>query len=161
VWLKLPDKNITLYYAHLDKQLVREGQEVKKGETLGTVGNTGNAKHTASHLHFGIYTSAGPIDPFPFVNPQVKSAPSVPQKSLTNYLRVIKTQKLANKSSGLQANTLLIPVAATLKGYIAEMPDGKMVQVPFTSVQSVAQPVRSVVAVAGNTEKERKRRVRD
>jgi murein DD-endopeptidase MepM/ murein hydrolase activator NlpD len=161
VWLKLPDKNITLYYAHLDKQLVKEGQEVKKGETLGLVGNTGNAKHTASHLHFGIYTSNGPIDPFPFVNPQVKTAPAVPEKSMSNYLRVIKTQKLTDKNSVVPANTLLIPVAATQKGYIAETPDGKMVQVPFSSVQSLSQPVKSMMAVAGQTEKERKRKVRN
>ncbi|MCU7551983.1 M23 family metallopeptidase [Chitinophagaceae bacterium LB-8] len=161
VWLKLPDKNITLYYAHLDKQLVREGQEVKKGETLGLVGNTGNAKHTASHLHFGVYTSGGPIDPFPFVNPTVKTAPAVPDKNMTNYLRVSKTQKIANGSNMLQANTLLIPLAANLVGYIAEMPDGKLVQVPFASVESISQPVRSMVAVAESSEKERKRRVRN
>ncbi len=161
VWLKIPDKNITLYYAHLDKQLVKEGQEVKKGETLGLVGNTGNARHTASHLHFGIYTSNGPIDPFPFVNPQVKAAPAVAEKGMINYLRVTKTQKLTDKNTVLPANTLLIPIATTQKGYIAETPEGKMVQVPFTSVQSLSQPVKSMMAVTGQTEKERKRRMRD
>lgn len=161
VWLKIPDKNITLYYAHLDKQLVKEGQEIKKGEAIGTVGNTGNARTTPSHLHFGVYTPSGPIDPFPFVNPDIKSAPYVPEKSMTNYLRVVKTQKSIDKSSAPAANTLLIPIATTLKGYIAEMPNGKMIQVPFASVQTVAQPVRSVMSVAGNSEKERKRRLRN
>ncbi|WP_339905299.1 M23 family metallopeptidase [uncultured Cyclobacterium sp.] len=56
------------YYAHLDSQLVREGQTVVKGDTLGTVGNTGNAITTAPHLHFGIYRRGrGAVDPFPFI----------------------------------------------------------------------------------------------
>lgn len=38
------------------------------GDTLGLVGNTGNAKTTAPHLHFGIYKSGqGAINPLPFV----------------------------------------------------------------------------------------------
>ena len=74
VWLRPTGKNYTLYYALLDKQTVSEGQVVKKGDVVGLVGNTGNAKHTPSHLHFGIYTWNGPIDPFPFVNPAIKTA---------------------------------------------------------------------------------------
>ena len=31
------------------------------------MGNTGNAKTTPPHLHFGIYTRGGAIDPLPFV----------------------------------------------------------------------------------------------
>jgi murein DD-endopeptidase MepM/ murein hydrolase activator NlpD len=67
VWLRHSDKNIFLYYAHLDKQLVQEGQAVKKGDMIGLVGNTGNAMHTPAHLHFGVYTYSGPVDPLPFL----------------------------------------------------------------------------------------------
>ncbi len=63
---------ISLYHAHLDQQLVRDGQRVKKGDVIGTVGNTGNAKTTPPHLHFGIYASGGAVDPLPFV----KAAPT-------------------------------------------------------------------------------------
>lgn len=55
----------SFYYAHLDSQLVNTGQSVKLGDTLGTVGNTGNAITTAPHLHFGIYRR-GAVDPYPF-----------------------------------------------------------------------------------------------
>jgi len=58
-----------LYYAHLDRQLVQPGQHVRAGDTLGLVGNTGNARTTAPHLHFGIYRAGrGAVDPWPFLH---------------------------------------------------------------------------------------------
>ena len=50
-------RGLTLqYYAHLDswEPGLKTGKHVKQGDVLGTVGNTGNAKSTPSHLHFGI-----------------------------------------------------------------------------------------------------------
>lgn len=65
VWLRdVMEHNF--YYAHLDSQMVREGDHVQPGDTLGLVGNTGNARTTPPHLHFGIY-QRGPHDPWPFV----------------------------------------------------------------------------------------------
>ncbi len=45
------------YYAHLDEWApgMRPGNVVSPGTVLGTVGNTGNARTTPPHLHFGIY----------------------------------------------------------------------------------------------------------
>lgn len=57
VWLKVGTQHF--FYAHLDSWLVEEGQFVKQGDIIGTVGNTGNAKHTIPHLHFGVYVSRG------------------------------------------------------------------------------------------------------
>ncbi|APQ15996.1 M23 family metallopeptidase [Maribacter hydrothermalis] len=68
VWLKAGLFGKSLYYAHLDSILVPIGKKVKIGDTLGLVGNTGNARTTAPHLHFGIYKSGqGAINPLPFV----------------------------------------------------------------------------------------------
>ena len=51
----LGDDGLTYYYAHMkDLPLVKMGDRVKAGQSLGSVGNTGNAKNTASHLHIGI-----------------------------------------------------------------------------------------------------------
>jgi len=63
VWMNDVKRGHSYYFAHLDSQMVRTGKKVKQGDVLGTVGNTGNAKYTPSHLHFGVYqrTSKDPI----------------------------------------------------------------------------------------------------
>jgi len=56
------------YYAHLDRfSDVRRGQRVASGNVLGYVGTTGNARGTPPHLHYGIYTNAGAINPYPLL----------------------------------------------------------------------------------------------
>ncbi|MCU4386389.1 M23 family metallopeptidase [Acinetobacter haemolyticus] len=60
------------YYAHLDrhKRGLNVGDYVRKGEHIGYVGNTGNARHTAPHLHYGIYLNGkgrGAVNPFPYL----------------------------------------------------------------------------------------------
>lgn len=68
VWLKAKYGHRKFFYAHLDEQLVEEGQHVKKGDVIATVGNTGNARHTLPHLHFGIYEGRRKtVDPMPFI----------------------------------------------------------------------------------------------
>ena len=44
------------YYAHLDEYAegLREGQKIRRGQRLGTVGSSGNATDEAPHLHFAI-----------------------------------------------------------------------------------------------------------
>lgn len=70
VWLRDEARSQTLYYAHLEEQWVEWGQRVESGDTLGLVGNSGNARTTPPHLHFGIYRrGVGPLDPMPFVRP--------------------------------------------------------------------------------------------
>jgi peptidoglycan LD-endopeptidase LytH len=148
VWLRPEGKNYTLYYAHLDKQLVQEGQFVKKGETVGLVGNTGNAKYTPSHLHFGVYTHSGAIDPLPFVNKLIKTAPEVSSKNLAVSLKLIKSKKAGNDL--IKANTVLIPLAATSKHYIAETADGKLLQVSSEEVRIKKQESGFVNKLATN-----------
>jgi murein DD-endopeptidase MepM/ murein hydrolase activator NlpD len=67
IWVARLMRGETYYYAHLDTQLVTVGTRVKQGDVIGTVGNTGNARSTAPHLHFGIYTPGGAIDPLPYI----------------------------------------------------------------------------------------------
>lgn len=55
------------YYAHLDAWAdgIADGQVVLPGRVLGYVGNSGNARGTPPHLHYGIYADGGALDPMP------------------------------------------------------------------------------------------------
>jgi murein DD-endopeptidase MepM/ murein hydrolase activator NlpD len=48
------------WLGHLDSISVKNGELVNSGTKVGTLGNTGNAKSTAPHLHYNVYpTSRG------------------------------------------------------------------------------------------------------
>ncbi|HEX8396370.1 MAG TPA: M23 family metallopeptidase [Pyrinomonadaceae bacterium] len=57
------------YYAHLDKfaENLKQGDYATTETIIGYVGTTGNAKDTPPHLHFGVYTSTGAINPLPLL----------------------------------------------------------------------------------------------
>lgn len=66
IWMRDRHRGHSYYFAHLDSQLVSAGTRVIRGDTLGLVGNTGNARTTPPHLHFGIY-QYGSRDPLYYV----------------------------------------------------------------------------------------------
>lgn len=51
-------------YAHMDKVLVRRGQEVNRGEVIGLVGNTGAS--TAPHLHYEVIKNNRAVNPIDY-----------------------------------------------------------------------------------------------
>ena len=51
-------------YAHMSKFIVKKGQSVKRGETIGFVGNTGTS--VAPHLHYEVHKNGRKIDPVNF-----------------------------------------------------------------------------------------------
>ncbi|WP_229838846.1 M23 family metallopeptidase [Deinococcus piscis] len=56
------------YYAHLERYPdLQEGDWVEQGDTVGYVGDSGNAAGTPPHLHYGIYTAQGAINPYPLL----------------------------------------------------------------------------------------------
>ena len=65
------------YYAHLDSYArgIQVGDRVTTRTVLGYVGTTGNAQGTPPHLHFGVYTLTGAINPLPLLTDRV--APTV------------------------------------------------------------------------------------
>jgi hypothetical protein len=80
VWLSDRERRRFFYYAHLDEFEALEGSEVKAGDVLGYVGNTGNARSTPPHLHFGIYAPSA-VDPFPYVHEPGGTAKKITAKT--------------------------------------------------------------------------------
>ena len=75
--LAAADEHFVFYYAHLDRYAdgLAEGRLARRGETIGYVGDTGNAAPGNTHLHFQIYRVADPkhfwtgenINPYPLL----------------------------------------------------------------------------------------------
>jgi len=137
VWLKDGLFGKTIYYAHLDSIAVVEGKKVKMGDTLGFVGNTGNARNTEPHLHFGIYKTKGAVNPLSFIKKteiQTSEMPSAITKAITlkNRADVRKGPASVFKQFGsLKKNDTIIVLgknqkwfhiqtADSLKGYVNE-----------------------------------------
>ncbi|GAA3947715.1 M23 family metallopeptidase [Hymenobacter algoricola] len=152
VWLADAEHGQHLYYAHLDKQLVQAGQLVKAGDTLGLVGNTGNARSTPPHLHFGVYRSGrGAVDPFPFVRraDALPAAPATRPERLGQWVRVKDKQsalRLSPTAKGAPAallarHTPLFVVGSQASWYRVEQPDGRVGYVAAKAVVP-AEPLR-------------------
>jgi murein DD-endopeptidase MepM/ murein hydrolase activator NlpD len=72
-----PTETYAYYYAHLDAYApgLREGQSLRRGDPIGTVGSTGNASADAPHLHFAIFLlgpekrwwEGTPVNPYPLL----------------------------------------------------------------------------------------------
>ncbi len=54
-------KGVHTVYSHCDSLLVKMGQQVKRGEFIGTVGRTGRA--TTDHCHFEVRVAGKKVDP--------------------------------------------------------------------------------------------------
>lgn len=133
VFMRPDGKDYNLYYAHLDTQLVRPGQEVRVGETLGLMGNTGNARTTPPHLHFGIYTGGGAINPYPFVNVNRASSKNISANTawLNEYVRSKAAMNVYTSPSASAAVLVKSPASAIMQvtgatdnWYRVLLPDG-------------------------------------
>jgi len=146
------------YYAHLDSFIVRRGDRVEAGDTLGFVGNTGNARTTPPHLHFGI-SSSGWFDPLPAL-----AAPSAPAAQFTGSreaigsvmrasadrtgVRVLPTARSA-RVADLAKHTPMEVVAGSGQWYRVSLPDGTIGFVEARFVEPADQPIRSELVASG------------
>ena len=134
--VSLAASGYSYYFAHLDSQLVSIGQKIKPGDTLGLVGNTGNAITTPPHLHFGIYKSGrGAVDPLPFLASAKELAKpnfadsidlGVPHKIIVpkaNLRQEPNTQ--SSTITQLTNNTIVFALAKTSDWYRVKLPDGE------------------------------------
>lgn len=61
----------TSRYAHLNEIFVKQGQKLKRGEVLGTLGSTGRS--TGPHLHYEIRKDGRAVNPFYFFYENISS----------------------------------------------------------------------------------------
>ena len=83
------------YYAHLDRYAngIEVGDRVTTRTVLGYVGTTGNAQGTPPHLHFGIYTFTGAINPLPLLTDRVAPTVTTVKPKETKAKRIMVSRK--------------------------------------------------------------------
>jgi hypothetical protein len=125
---------------------------VEVGDTLGLVGNTGDAITTPPHLHFGIYTfSYGAIDPVPYLKKESISTP-ISNASLTLLGRTVrpklKTAPLMKEPyfnsrliSRLKQTDSVVVTGVGAKWLRVALPGGKTAFLATSSVLLVDSPM--------------------
>jgi murein DD-endopeptidase MepM/ murein hydrolase activator NlpD len=157
VWLR-DELGRSLYYAHLDSQVVQRGDLVEVGDTLGFVGNTGNARTTPPHLHFGMYWG-GPSDPYPALyQPEATPQPFAGDTAMIGQLARIlgngvslrehpdgRSKRLAD----LQLYTPVRILGGSGAWYRVSLPDGTLGFIAARLTEPADQPIRSELIADG------------
>lgn len=166
VWLRDSKRGQNIYYAHLDRQLVQNGQMVDPGDTLGTVGTTGNARGGAPHLHFGIYRRGfGAIDPYHFirreddqVRPLRADTSLFGQRARVSVastdVRVAPGAK-ATSTATLQRNAPLYLEGASGEWIRVRVEDGITGYILGRAAEPASEPIRTMTLRAGDVIRER------
>ncbi|MFH1572620.1 MAG: M23 family metallopeptidase [Acidobacteriota bacterium] len=165
VWLYDPKRSLHLYFAHLQTQDIRSNIWVDTGQLIGTVGNSGNARTTRPHLHFGIYSrGTGPVDPHYYVaETRTEPAPiSANTEVLGRWMRSsVEPVPLRaswgatrGESPSLERHLPLMVLAATRNLYRVRLPDGASGYVPARSLEMTDGVLRQERASAVATVKD-------
>ena len=122
----------SFFFAHLDKLYVKNGQQVKRGDIIGTVGTSGNAKGTPPHLHFEHKVNGANVNPSRYLQTgELSSARDIggqaqPQNSVVSPMLKFPNLPIAEWikaplwwEHGLDARKMIQPIPFT------EMPSGE------------------------------------
>lgn len=158
VWLRADGRG--LYYAHLDSITVQSRQKVEIGDTLGLVGNSGNARTTPPHLHFGIYDN-GAVDPLPFID-DPSASPSDPdvdisligkwsrvQNDKANVRPLPSTQRAPIAS--LNQNEAVRILGATDSWYQVKLPDNRKGFIYGPLLEATEEPLQMISTATGDS----------
>ena len=77
-------------YMHLDKILVKPGQQVKQGDKIGLSGNTGRS--TGPHLHFELHINNKPVNPLTASLPISEGLTGKSKKAFLSKVKNIRSQ---------------------------------------------------------------------
>ena len=107
-------------YAHLSNVNVKNGEEVKKGQPIGYMGNTGRS--FGGHLHFEVFKENTKIDPTPYINSELPNSTSLPHiyyRSYNNkwHSEVVDYNNInSNGYAGVQGKSLTALIAKSTVG---------------------------------------------
>jgi len=152
VWLRDSRRGASIYYAHLNEILTRRGTRVRPGDTLGTVGNTGNARTTPPHLHFGLYfRGEGPFNPWDYLyQPRGEISPvDVELAGLGEWARVgneeihlrERPMQRARVLKDLPQHTAVRVMGAVGSWYRVHLPDGSSGFVAGRLTERLGEPL--------------------
>jgi len=152
IWLWDSKRVSNYYFAHLQSFNVKKNDRVEAGQIIGTMGNTGNARTTSPHLHFGIYVSgAGPVDPYYFIT-KTDTLPekiSANQEIIGHWVRTNTAVVPLQSSTGnrlrqftpLPRHTPMQVLAASKDMYRVRLPDHVSAYVKAHQVESMEAPL--------------------
>ncbi len=151
VWLYDAKRRMSMYFAHLDSQIVKSGTYVEPGDTIGMVGNTGNARYTPPHLHFGIYSN-GPIDPYYYLKETKTTFDpiTVSLGKLGTWMRIQKPAYLMETPTGqipmdtLKVSELVEVTGASAYRYRVRLPDGRQGFIPDGVLEPIETPIEEI-----------------
>ena len=160
IWLRNKDNRSTLYFAHLESVFVKKDVIVNRGDTIGTVGNSGNAKTTYPHLHFGIYQD-GAVDPYPFIvkkNKGFKRQLSY-NKYLGSLIRTNKPTQFRKNNVLRKAEKIHIPenfifeiIGIHAAYYKVALDEKNTGYIFYDDIESVDRPIKSLASDHVNIE---------
>jgi hypothetical protein len=115
VWQRDDDNGLMYYYAHLDAHRTSVGERVSAGDTIGLVGNSGNARGSSTHLHFGVFLPGYQADdPVPYLTGGAGAVQSTDSASVPTELgrRVrLESDRVRLRSSPSEAAPILEQLA--------------------------------------------------
>ena len=163
VWLRGAAFGESFYYAHLERWAIDGTARVRAGDVLGYVGNSGNARSTSPHLHFGIYDS-GAIDPLPFIRGDDAVPSAVTAGPWLSEMVRVTTARAAVRGGPLRTApaiaelrrwTVARVLAATGTALRVRLPDGTHGYVDRNAVTIATTPIRRQQLTAGTSLRER------
>jgi len=165
IWLFDSKRSINLYFAHLQTQDVVPDTRVKAGQRIGTIGNTGNARTTPPHLHFGIYArGSGPVDPAPYIA-KIEDTPRSVSADLEMLGRWARSKEsdislrvsASGRSDQIMALNQYFPMkiqAAVYRWYRVLLPDGTSGFVYEDSIEPIDGSLENLEAITNQKVRE-------